>query len=192
MTDTATKPKKGRLYVAIASIILVAQVLLLALTTFITYPTDTHRATQRTIDTLQQDINDMQDRTGSSPEYAQQQELYNSAEGRYSANANMIIWFVTLAANIGMISGLYVYLRKKHITRKAHGVTVLLFLAGYVLPFVFGDYLINLYLGSAASTPFALSVIGTVFGLIFVFAGTVLVTFYVQSFYNKRHGFVIE
>lgn len=182
--------RKGRVYASIIGLVLAANILLSAVTVFINYPTEAHRATARQLDVLSVNMFTGADITKimDSDEYKKAAE---SPEANYTNTATGYTLLINAVINVTLIGAVYYYLRKQRLSNKVVGATVLLVSIGQLLPLVFTQFGSALYIGTLMPG------IGSIAFMLFI--GIVIAPLVILLFtrifdwhYNRKHSFVID
>lgn len=190
MIHKTERGRKGRVYASIAGLVLAANIVLIAVTLFVNYPTEAHRAVARQLDTFSVNMLNGGDFTEimDSDQYKKAAE---SPEAHYTNTATGYTLLLNTVFDVTLIGAVYYYLRKQRLSNNVVGVTALLVSVGQLLPFVFAPMISALYLGSSMPGigPFAFM----------LFIGIVIAPLVILLFarlfdwhYNRKHSFVIE
>lgn len=190
MTHKTNGGHKWRVYAAIIGLVMVTTILLDAVSVLTSYPTEAHRANARQLDVVNFDTIGNGDfaKIMESDEY---KKVAESPESQYTNTATGSMLAVTAVASIALIGAVYYYLRKRRLTNKAVGMTVLLVSIGQLIPLVLAHFGTAAYLGTRM--PGIESVLFALFiGIIFA---PLIVLLFARIFewqYNRKHSFVID
>lgn len=160
--------------------------------TFVAYPTQQHREAGHAVEQAAYDVfTDGKDFTAvyESEQYKQYSE---SAEYNYSSNALLVGSVLSGLALITLPGWVYFRLRRTRAAKNAIGATFTVVAIPYILINLIGGYvftklLLNIPGLGAASEALAVTVSIAVTLVIFI-----VVLMLWQSFYEKRHNFVVE
>lgn len=190
MIHKTERGRKARVYASIIGLVLAANILLSAVTVFINYPTEAHRATARQLDVLSVNMFTGGDfsQIMNSDEYKKAAE---SPEANYTNMATAYTLLFNVVANIVLIGMVYYYLRKHRMSSKVVGATVLLVSIGQLLPLVFTQFGSAFYIGTLMPG------IGSIAFMFFIgiIIAPLVIAIIARIFdwhYNRKHSFVIE
>lgn len=182
--------RKRRTYASIIGFVLAANILISALIVVINYPTEAHRTTARQLNELSMTMLNGSDFT-QVMETEEYKKLTASPENSYSNTSAGYLLVFNAIASVAIIGGVYYYLRKRRITTKIIGATVLLVSLGQLLPLVLTQYGTAWYLGT--QMPGIGPIVFMLFiGLVMAPLVIALITRIFDWYYNRKHSFVID
>lgn len=190
MIHKQEKGRKGRIYASIIGLVLAANILLGALIVAINYPTEAHRTTARQLSELSMTMINGTDFT-KVMETEEYKKLTTSPETEYTNTASGYTLVFNAIASVAIIGSVYYYLRKRRITTKVVGVTVLLVSVGQLLPLVLTQYGTVWFLGMQMPGigPMAFMLF---IGIVIAPLVIAVITRIFDWHYNRKHSFVID